>query len=290
MSKTLAESRYPELPADRICEFCKLAYPFPADRCPHCGRPSKFPNVEHAQALAAALGALYEQEAGKAPANSVQALETLARATQAIMTRWRRHVEWMTNSPYEMLPVHLHMLDSGMRSYRYDEEWEAARQVAAQQFHPGYGAKMHFGNLSPDPKAMTSYGDFILVFREDMISHRATVFPMNSAEMVRYTDVTPQSPDTRGVPAVWDERHKVAVVKLAGKLTAADDLPRLQKLLFDPDHQPRPDFIEVHVYGPITLSSFAAVYAKPKELPESLECVIREMFPTVQLIVNNEEN
>jgi hypothetical protein len=95
-----------------------------------------------------------------------------------------------------------------------------------------------------------------------MIQHRATIFEENSTLWMKRHDIKMAEADNlpRGYRSTWNERHKLAIAKLAGGMSSATrdtDFPSI--LLKQGGSSDVDEFIEVHVYGPLTIRSFERV-------------------------------
>ncbi len=95
-----------------------------------------------------------------------------------------------------------------------------------------------------------------------MISHRASVFEENSALFMERRGIKiSRSPNLpKGYRATWDERAKLCVAKLAGKIDAATRSDEYSGLLVKQGATSEDDeFIEVHIWGPMTVLTMERV-------------------------------
>jgi hypothetical protein len=106
-----------------------------------------------------------------------------------------------------------------------------------------------------------------------MIAHRATVFEQNSAiwaaKHVRERVRGGSPPETimpAGHRATWADRGRLGVAKLADRLQPGQDATAIAPILFEPGHSGGDDeFIEVHIWGPMTRRTIEAVAIKPEQ-------------------------
>jgi hypothetical protein len=112
----------------------------------------------------------------------------------------------------------------------------AERQMASERLFPTYAEHLHYAALSPDGRGLASYGTGAVAVRWDVtdayLGRRASLLEENS-----YTFFDHHGLGARGavIPlgyrAIWEERAKLAVAKLAARLTAATSEGSLGGLL-----------------------------------------------------------
>ena len=141
--------------------------------------------------------------------------------------------------------------------------WDKVRAVVDEKLFPYYKQHMRFAALSLDGQGLSHYGDCFFMLKDNMIAHRATVFEENSVVYMQRLKLTITDPLPAGFRAIWQDRGRLAVVKLADALalvTTAGDFPAL---LMSNGTKPEDDqFLEVHIYGSITIHSVAEVSMK----------------------------
>ena len=106
-----------------------------------------------------------------------------------------------------------------------------------------------------DDKGLSHYGECTMVLRDKMIRHRATVFEENSAVFVKRNLI-----DIENLPAgrraVWENRSKAALVKSASKLQPTTEPSEYPQILLQDGVSSADDiFVEVHIWGPMTIRS-----------------------------------
>jgi hypothetical protein len=136
------------------------------------------------------------------------------------------------------------------------------RQVADAALFSGFQDEIRFGVISLDGSGALNYGRCFLVLRDDMIAHRATVFESNAVLWMKHyamrldslVDLPP------GYRATWEQRSEIAVAKLAAQVRADLDHSAIAALLLrNGSGTADDDFIEVHIYGPMTIRTCASV-------------------------------
>ena len=67
----------------------------------------------------------------------------------------------------------------------------------------------------------------------------------------------------QGFRARWEDRQKLCVAKLAGKLTSGTTPAEFSRILLGQGATPEQDeFVEVHIWGPLTRRTFDCVVVK----------------------------
>ena len=251
---------------ENVCESCGNDVPLTWERCPHCARPGLFPNVRACQVDAelAALQRRYEKAARDAADRGVEgpaaAFEAAAGRSKAVIARWGREADRLANSDKELYATFYQYLEAGVR-LPPEDRWESLRRLADEALFPGYKEKVRFAALSLDGRGLSSYGDCSLVLREDMIAHRASVFEENSALFMEARNY--KLP--KGHRAAWGERGKLCLAKVAGRLqpeTVEEDFPGL--LLEQGPTSEEDRFVEVHIWGPMTVRTLERVVVTGK--------------------------
>lgn len=108
------------------------------------------------------------------------------------------------------------------------------------------GKKVHYAALSLELKGLSAYGECCLHLSEK-IKDCACLLRQNSFKY----DSAMIPPGHR---AVWQERHKLAVAKLAPQIVGQKEEHFASILLIDRKDKHKDDFIEVHIFGESTLS------------------------------------
>lgn len=253
--------------------------------CPHCGRPGLFPNVRAAQVPKEkqALEKRYQASLADATARGAekvaQDFDTATQVSKAVIARPLRDADRLTSSDKELYSTYYKLLESGLR-LPYEDEWETLRRFADTALFTGYEAEIRFAALCLDDMGLAEFGDCYLIVREDMIAHRATVFEENSALFLRGRhERVPE-----GYRAVWAERSKLCSAKCGGDLkpgTPASELATVLMRQKTATEESR--FVEVHIYGPLSIRSFEKVVLKKnaKASKKSFELQLRDQLKKV---------
>ena len=123
-----------------------------------------------------------------------------------------------------------------------------------------YGQNIRYAALSLDGAGVQSYGKYSLKLREVTISHRATLLEDNSFVFVEKHELIPGKEIPRGRRSTWEDRHKLALAKLAHRVSPeASDAEYAGILLFSEGDYKTDNFIEIHIYGPFDAQAIEAV-------------------------------
>ena len=168
------------------CEYCGFEVAPFLDRCPHCARPSRFPNVIQANSAEEqqALERRYEAARNEARARGVETIlsqfeEAVAQQSRAVIARPLEEVSRLANSDRELYAGFYDLVRAGTR-IPSDDQWDRYRGRMDEALFPHYKDYIRFAALCLDDKGLINYGECSLVLRNDMIEHRATVFEENS--------------------------------------------------------------------------------------------------------------
>jgi len=170
-------------------------------------------------------------------------------SSKAVIARPLRDVERLASSDRELYPTFYGLTEGEVRS-SFGDRWDILRRVADAALFPGYQQHIRFAALSLDGDGLDEFGECFLVLREDMIAHRASGFEDNSASFVERH----HHPVLEGFRSTWEERPKLCVAKLAKDLQPGmleSEFPAI--LLRQKSGSQESGFVEVHIYGPISV-------------------------------------
>ncbi len=248
------------------CDDCSFDFPEDRTQCPHCGRPQLFPNVKLADAKMSATPwrLAFKQH---------WEMRTLATVEASWMCFTSPRQE--RRRSFVVRPQSSSRLPAGAMTYtqrftisrelRFSRsakpgqpDWNTARIKGAIDLLGGSGTakKIHYAALSVDQLGVANYGEYAVVLRDDMISHRASVFQENTG--VYFFKNPGAAP--KGFRSNWVERGKLCVAKLEDRLTSASTPGDFPKLILKAAPNPLDDeFLEVQVFGPMTVRTFERV-------------------------------
>ncbi|HEX5717900.1 MAG TPA: hypothetical protein VF179_17205 [Thermoanaerobaculia bacterium] len=169
--------------------------------------------------------------------------------SKAVIARPLRDIERLASSDRELYPTFYGLTEAESRS-SFGDRWDILRRVADAALFPGYQQHIRFAALSLDGVGLDEFGECFLVLREDMIAHRASGFEDNSASFVERR----HHPVPEGFRSTWEERSKLCTAKHAKDLqpgTPKSEFPAV--LLRQKAGSEESGFVEVHIYGPISV-------------------------------------
>jgi hypothetical protein len=212
-----------------------------------------------------ALAVRYEAvRASASERGALPTLETfeseLARS-RAVLGRSAGEVDRLASSERQGYASYYQLIEAEAR-LPDDNQWDPLRRLADSVLFPGYEKHIRFLALSLDDTGLDSYGECSLVCRDSMIEHRATVFEANSTVFLGEQPATLSELQSAipGRRATYADRATLCVAKLGDRLsadTATRDFAGV--LMAQGQTSADDDFIEVNIYGPMTIRTFQKV-------------------------------
>jgi hypothetical protein len=255
-------------PPETVCSRCQTDVSPHLDRCVNCQKDVGFPNVRAAwrQSERDALSRTYveakQRSAAQGNASVVDKLETALEQSEAVICKPWGVINTLLSRDSRLLQTFHQEIEAEGRLPE-SNDFDRERAGVDATFFPLYHDRIRFAALSIDGKGSTAYGCGCLVLKEMSISERATVFIENTIAFVRRTKHPAGQPPPQGLTAVWPDRAKLGIAKLADHVYAgmsAEDLATL--VLRQTGTTDGDDFLEVHVFGPIHRSSVSRVGGK----------------------------
>lgn len=255
------------------CTHCGNNIPLSAERCPHCALPGLFPNVRAAEQAGEleALNRRYEEALNRAASRGCEQIakdfELALSDSQAVIARSLLEADRLASSDKQLYATFYELVDAGVR-LPSGSKWDTLRDVADGALFTGYKKHIRFGALSLNGLGLSNYGECFLVLRDSMIVHRASVFEENSTLFMKHHNISMSEAHNLppGYRAVWKERGKLCVAKLVDELsqnTKKSDYPGI--LLKEGTTSADESFVEVHIWGPMTIRTFDRIIAnEPK--------------------------
>jgi hypothetical protein len=255
------------MPLSIPCPECTNEIPQPAERCPHCGRPGLAWNVIAAEdnAEQAALNRRYQAAKTDAVSRGVEGIvqdfEKAVDHSMAVIARSEIEVNRLASSSRQLYATY-YELTEGRISLPAGDKWDVLRELADTILFWKSKQDIRFGALSLDGVGLPNYGPCSLVLRDDMISHRSSVFEENSAVFMerRRIRVSREPKVPKGYRAVWGDRGKLCVAKLASKIDSRTGPDKYSALLLRQGPTSEDDeFVEVHIFGAMTILTMEQV-------------------------------
>jgi hypothetical protein len=263
------------MPNSITCDRCTNEIIQPALCCPHCGQHGIFWNVVDADKAdeRAALQVRYDAAKADALARDVnvalQTFESAVAGSKAVLARSVEEVQRLANSSRQLYATYYQLIEAGLKLPDNDE-WNRAREITDTVLFPHYKEHIRFAALSLDGVGLSNFGACSIELRDEMIAHRASVFDENSVLfMERHGVKVSRKPNVpKGYRAIWGDRAKLCTAKLSARVDSATTPNQYSTLLLTQGASPETDeFVEVHIFGPITALTMAKVRittAKPR--------------------------
>jgi hypothetical protein len=233
--------------------------------CVHCGRPQLFPNVDEANTPdeCAVLDQRYKaacrDAANRGAGTVLQRFE--ASTPQAVLSCPLRRIEALIHGEHDLYATfhdRRRLRASAGQVGKID--WDEPRLLTERKLFGDNKKYIHYAALALSNIGNRSYGNCHILLNEPMIAHRSSVFEQKSVTFMRDKKVTIWDPVPRGHRAGWANRMKLAVAKLAAKLTPETQDQEFTAILLTPGTTTADgDFIEVHVFGSMTLRTFERI-------------------------------
>ena len=228
--------------------------------CPACGRAVDAPNVRAAaktEEVAALARRLTDAETSASrrgcDALLAQFRDAVANQSVAVLSRDLSVVQRFVSSDNELYATFYQSVRGGSRRAGIGPIDMIRERVDVALF-PYYHEHIRFASLSLDGRGLIGYGDCHVVLKSSAIEDRATVFEENSVFFCRARGLRITDPLPLGYRAIWRERERLAVAKLAERIDRATKMHDFPGILMraTPDRA-GDEFIEVHIFGPLTL-------------------------------------
>jgi hypothetical protein len=137
-----------------------------------------------------------------------------------------------------------------------NNEWDRIRQAVESLLFPFYFTEIRFACLSLDGRGVSYYGGYCVTLKDASIRDRASVFEENCVVFMRGRRIADPLPV--GYRAGWAKRGRLAVAKLGSKVSSRTLIGDFPSLLVNAA-QAEPDFVEVHIFGPVNRRAIARV-------------------------------
>ena len=258
------------------CQFCNNPFPDTRTHCPHCGRPQIFPNVTAAmrEGEVAKLDRRFQEKQAECAADGredvFERFRNAASSAHALFACTLERLHREIASGTDIWETYYQLEELRLRSSAPKSlDWAKLRPQAEIELLGSHQhiEQLHYACLSIDWASLTSYGECVVKLADQMIAHRASCFSGNTA-VIYYRERS----FANCLRSDWSKRGIIAVVVFEDRLsqTTADD-EFAEILVSAGDDAVDDQFIEVHIFGPMTAKTFAEV--KLKENPTGREAI-----------------
>jgi hypothetical protein len=244
--------------------------------CPHCDFHLGFPNVREATAQAECdqldrrYGAARDDARQRNCETVLAGFEDAVRQSHAVICRRWGTLTSISERGNQLFSTYYRQVDAGDRQPQ-DNEYDRARLAVDATFFPYFHKLVHFAALSLDGLGPSGYGECSFVLRERAVAHKSSVFEKNTLVFCRGHVIPVGQRPPAGYRAAWSERHRLAAAKLGSEISAQTTSADFPAILLKQKGAPDTDeFIEVHVYGTLDLTSVERFRAPKPKLPEDV--------------------
>lgn len=235
------------------CEKCGEKYPAHALKCPACAKQN-YPNVSLAKLSQpqAALDRRYQ--------NALQ--ESEKNGTFDKVKEFEQHIQSYAKAVINLDVKILAGIIEGASYVNYHKlkgiypsqshEIDGRRRMIDSRFFGEFAEKIIFAALSTNGQGIRTYGNCTITLKEKMIDDRASLLEEDSFHFFEKLEQKGKKinyRNTYGFIATWDEKHKLAIAKLANTIEN-DDTPTDfdAKLLSVKNTKASAQFVEVHIF------------------------------------------
>jgi len=283
-----------------LCGHCHNEISIYLTQCPHCGTPGRFPNVnaanlpEERNALQSRYDTALETSRTAEAESVILQFEKAVARSRAVMCVKVPEVERLASSDSELRATFYGMADARVPRSRppAGTDWNRIREVVdTALFTDAVKRHVRFAALSLTSQGITAYGPCTLVCATSMIAHRASAFEKNSCQFFIgrggiELGMTVEIP--HGVRSNWDERSKLAVAKLVSRFAASTTEGEFADILVTRGTTTDTDeFIEVHIYGPMTVRTLETVRIEESAgTPRAILLDLRDNLAQIGVLVD----
>ncbi len=256
-----------------VCNICSAHNRRQRINCSDCNGFLGFPNsnIISTPLELEALEKRYELAVQYIESNSLQTVgailekELLQNAKVVINVRFRFLLVWILKSSSNYANYYK-LLSEGKRDFT-DIENETKRSLADSWLFASYDVykNISYAALSPNNDGLLNYGRYTVALKEDLIKNRTTFLEENSWTFCK--KYLSHSTPPKGYRALWNDKHKLGIVKLHKELKLGNTKDEIDSLILHSGVTRHDDeFIEAFIYGSLGNSTIEVVTGSGKEL------------------------
>jgi hypothetical protein len=252
------------------CKQCGSVVPDAVDRCPTCGADAGFPNVRAASTatevaeLTARYSAAIADSRSRGAHKPIAQFEKSMQNTAAVINVDLRFLFFFLSSDKDLYSTYRLGVRAQTRKVA-SESNDRHRTGVEDALFGSYGEQIRYAALSLDGSGPKSYGAFAIKLRDVAVRDRASLLEENSYMFVERHQLRPGQDIPLGYRAIWADRHRLAVAKLAKRIsTHTAENAFAEMLLISAGSRADDDFIEIHIYGPLDSNAIESVMGKSK--------------------------
>jgi len=249
------------------CNNCNAIIEWDMDRCLVCGHDVGFPiarklkQQKEQDALQRRYGRAIDDAKDRAVEERVTAFEQAVQSkSQAVINVWPSFLANFLNGSRALYAGYTLQVTGGLRKPASMNEDRQRSGTEGTLFGTTLARKICYAALSLDGTGLVSYGDCAFTLVEAAARAKATLLEENSYTFVREHKIFSRDEIPAGYRAVWEDRHKLAVAKLANNIDQNTSESAFAGLLLYSDGDRKTDsFMEVHIYGSFDYQSVNGV-------------------------------
>lgn len=252
-----------------LCSNCGAPLDISRDKCASCGDYVGAPNVRAANtpnerlALKERYQAALERAELRNAKDAVADFQSAMEASMAVASCGLYRLRELVADPNALYSNYYLSVRGEVRRAAEPENDRQRRTVDALLFG-GYADQIRSAALSLDGVGLSSYGkeglSYGLGLRDVAVAKRASLLEENSYDFVKRHKLDATSTVPTGYRSCWDNRHELAVAKLAdfvGPETSGSEYPRI--LLNSKGDRSTDQFVEVHIYEGFNINAVSSV-------------------------------
>lgn len=236
------------------CKICLSEVSDSEEKCSTCGWYAGPPNVrsaarqEEVDALEGRYTAAIEQAKSDGLEAVVVSFDEDMKVTCAVINVDLKFLhQFITDD--KPTYANYDLLRRGQARKPAKESDDRHRRTIGSMLFGDYAEQIRYAALSLEG-VLHSYGSYAMKLREVSIAARASLLEDNSYNFIPKHHMKPGDDVPPGYLATWKERHKLAVAKLASRLSAGTTKAEHPKILLSGIGDRHTDeYIEVHIYG-----------------------------------------
>ena len=247
-----------------LCPHCDKPLAWEKPNCPSCAAYIGAPNVREVKGERAVLMANYENAMTEnrkrnCENETLQFADTIAAHSVAVINVWPTFLNQMLKGDKPLYSAYTKQTQAETRiasNINFDRERLGCEGILFGSYAP----YICYAALSLDGRGLISYGTCSVTIVENRCKNTGSLLIENSYKFIRKYKILPGDKIPSGFRAVWEDRHYLAVSKLADKINANASLQDFSHLLLHSNgNRDIDEFIEVHLYGTFNRHAFAAI-------------------------------
>ena len=263
------------------CRICNSEIPDTVEKCFTCGFYAGLPNVRVAE-RAEEIQALDERYQKAFDIAKVHGYLSLLEKFDESLKQTSAVINSDLDSLYFFIRSSRSLYSNYERGVKGQIRKPAARDDARKRLGVGailfgdYADEITYAALSLDGSGPHSYGPYAMKLKDIAVTNRATLLENNSYDFVPKHNLKPGNKPPPGYITSWNNRNKLAVAKLAERITPdtkETDFARL--LLFSEGNRATDEFVEVHIYGTFDSKAVESIKGSSVNIPEDEQHLLR---------------